>query len=80
MRVVMYWNRLPKDVVGASSQKVYRARLGRALSTLAKGKVSLTMARGWELLILERVKTFKVHLVVFLYQQLWVTWPWQGVG
>lgn len=30
----MYWNSLPKDVVCASSQEVYRAQLGGPLSNL----------------------------------------------
>ncbi|KFV56821.1 hypothetical protein N341_09425, partial [Tyto alba] len=34
MRVVKHWNRLPKEVVDASSLEVFKARLDRALSSL----------------------------------------------
>jgi len=34
MRVVRYWNRLPREVVAAPSLEVFRARLDGALSNL----------------------------------------------
>ncbi|KFO80098.1 hypothetical protein N303_13864, partial [Cuculus canorus] len=34
MRVVRPWNRLPKEVVDASSLEVFKARLDEALSSL----------------------------------------------
>ncbi|KFR16631.1 hypothetical protein N306_04317, partial [Opisthocomus hoazin] len=34
MRVVKYWNRLPREAVDASSLEVFKARLDGALSNL----------------------------------------------
>ena len=34
MRVVRYWNRFPREVVGAPSLEVFKARLDGALSNL----------------------------------------------
>jgi len=45
-RVVRCWNQLPRDVVGAPSLEVFKARLEGALSNLVWWKVSLPMAGG----------------------------------
>ncbi|KFO89820.1 hypothetical protein N320_12080, partial [Buceros rhinoceros silvestris] len=34
IRVVRYWNRLPREAVGAPSLEVFKARLDRALINL----------------------------------------------
>jgi len=34
MRVVMYWNRLPRDAVDAPSLKVFKTKLDGALGSL----------------------------------------------
>jgi len=41
MKVVRHWNRLPREVVDASSLEMFKARLDRALSNPIKWKVSL---------------------------------------
>ena len=46
MRVVRHWNRLPSEIVDASSLEAFKARLDVALSNLVKREVSLPVA-GW---------------------------------
>jgi len=46
MRVGRHWNRLPREVVGAPSLEVFKARLDGALSNLVYWKVSLPTAGG----------------------------------
>jgi len=46
IRVVKPWNRLPREVVEASSLETFKARLDRALSNLVSLKMSLLTA-GW---------------------------------
>jgi len=47
VRVVRYWNRLPREVVDAPSLEVLKARLDGALSDMVKWKVSLPMEGVW---------------------------------
>ena len=49
VRVVRYWNRLPREAVNAPSLAVFKARSDGALSNLVWWKVSLTTAGGLEL-------------------------------
>jgi len=48
MRVVKYWNRLPREAVAAPSLAVWKARLDGALSNLVWWKVSLPRAARLE--------------------------------
>ena len=45
--VVRHWNRLPRDVMDASSREVFKAGLDGALSNLVLWKVSLLQQVGW---------------------------------
>ena len=45
-RVVMHWNRLPKEVVDASSLEVFKARPDVALGSLVWWLVTLHIAGG----------------------------------
>ena len=47
-RVVRHWNRLPREVVDASSLEVFKARLDGAMINLVWWEVSLPMAGGWK--------------------------------
>ena len=49
MRVVGYWNRLPRAAVDVPSLAVFKARLDGALSSLVWWQVSLPTAVGLEL-------------------------------
>ena len=46
-RVVMHWNRLPKEAVDASSLEAFKARLDVALGSLVWWLVTLNIAGGW---------------------------------
>jgi len=46
MRVLKHWHRLTREAVEAPSLKTFKARLDRALSNLAKSKMSLLTAGG----------------------------------
>ena len=48
-RVVMHWNRLPKEVVGAPSLEAFKARLDVALGSLVWGLATLHIAGGLKL-------------------------------
>jgi len=47
--VVMHWNRLPKEAVGAPSLEAFKARLDVALGSLVCWLATLHVARGLEL-------------------------------
>ena len=46
-RVVMHWNRLPKEVVDVPSLEAFKARLDVALGSLVCWLVTLHIAGGW---------------------------------
>ena len=46
-RVVMHWNRLPKEAVDAPSLEAFKARLDVALGSLVCWLVTLHIAGGW---------------------------------
>ena len=48
-RVVMHWNRLPKEVVDAPSLEAFKARLDVALGSLVWWLVTLHIAEGLKL-------------------------------
>ena len=48
-RVVMHWNRLPKEAVNAPSLEVFKARLDVALGSLVWWLVTLHIAEGLKL-------------------------------
>ena len=47
-RVVMHWNRLPKEAVDAPSLEAFKARLGVALGSLVWWLVTLPVGKGVE--------------------------------
>jgi len=52
MNTVRHWNRLPRQVVDASSLEVLKVRLDRALSNLMEREMSLPMAGELDWMIL----------------------------
>ena len=51
-RVVLHWNRLPKDAVGAPSLEAFKARLDVALGSLVWWLATLHIAGGWNWMII----------------------------
>ena len=51
-RVVMYWNRLSKEVVDAPSLEAFKARLDVALGSLVWWLVTQHIAGGWNPMII----------------------------
>ena len=50
-RVVMHWNRLPKEAVDAPSLEAFKARLNVALGSLGWWLATLHIAGGWNQMI-----------------------------
>ena len=50
-RVVMHWNRLPKEAVDAPSLQAFKARLDVALGSLGCWLATLQIAGGWKWMI-----------------------------
>ena len=50
-RVVMHWNRLPKEAVDAPSLQAFKARLDVALGSLVWWLATLHIAGGWNWMI-----------------------------
>jgi len=48
-KVVMHWNRLPREVVGAPSLEAFKARLDVALGSLVWWLATLHIAGGMKL-------------------------------
>ena len=44
---IVFWNRLPSEVVDTPSLEALRARLDGAVSNLVQREVSLHIAGGW---------------------------------
>ena len=63
VRVMRYWNRLPREAVGAPSLAVFKARLDGAVSNLVWWQVSLPMAGGWNWMILKALSNTN-HAVI----------------
>ena len=51
-RVVMHWNRLPKEVMNAPSLEAFKARLDVALGSLVWWLATLHIAGGWNWMII----------------------------
>ena len=47
LRVVIHWNRLPKEAVDAPSLEAFKVRLDVALGSLVWWLVTLHIAGGW---------------------------------
>jgi len=69
--VVRYWNRLPREVVDAPSPKLFKARLDGALGNFVWREVSLPIAGGWNLVILNIPSNLKHSMVSYLLDLLW---------
>ena len=51
-RVVMHWNRLPKEVVDVPSLEAFKARLDVALGSLVWWLATLHIAGGWNSMVI----------------------------
>ena len=51
-RVVMHWNRLPKEAVDAPSLEAFKARLDVALGSLVWWFATLHIAGGWNSMVI----------------------------
>ena len=69
-RLVMHWNRLPKEVVDAPSLQAFKARLDVALVSLVCWLVTLQIAGGWNSMIFE-VPSNPSHSVILTLTSGW---------
>jgi len=65
MRVVTPWPRLPREAVVAPSLAGFKARLGRAWSTLGWWKGSLSVEGGWNWIVCMVLSYPKHCLILF---------------
>ena len=65
--MVRHWHRLPSEAVGAPSLEVFKARLDKALGSLAWWVASLPLAGGWEWMTFRPLPTQAVLWFYDLY-------------
>jgi len=66
-RVVMHWNRLPKEVVDAPSLEAFKARLDVALGSLVWWLSTLHIAGGWNSMIIVALFNPGHNMILWFY-------------